>query len=357
MRLIIASLIFTLMGIAPASARVRDAVLAIEGKTAISLVRFDNQPANAKVLSGPHGVEVIIRGVEARTARITPADPHLISAIDISPIEDGVRLLYHFTKTPKQGSIDIYERAIMLRAHFEHPLQAQKASLNFNPAQRTNTHNASATSASTSSHSSSTSTNASTGHAPAATPSQNSTPDSVTGHTGNSVAAETQSAQKGENQAPHNAPSSNAPGNSHQSADRPTHDGDVPAPQNHNPAPGVGMVRDASTTHTSQSLDKQSCEAAKKAIEDDPWAMDKLSLYAACIAKEGKTDEAKEVFERLLTFDPDMISAYMGLGAIAQERGDTAAAKRHYQQALDLGGSDSEAAQARAMLGTLGNSH
>ncbi len=310
MRCLNIALILSLVCAAPVIAGVRDVNLAIEGNAALSLVRFDGQPREVSVQSSADGVEVTVLGVRAAEARITPPDTHLVNAVDVRPYEDGVRLIYHFNEHPIQGEVEIYAHSVLLRAQFDHSLQAQSASLQFTPSITTKK------------------------------PAPVHDPAPVTA----SITPE--------------ADDEPAPQHPAYDENAPARDGDVMAPAPV-PAPtlGTGLVRDASTVVTEQHLDAHSCAAAQKAIEDDPWALDKLSLYGACIAKEGKTDEAKEIFERLLTFDPDMITAYMGLGAIAQETGDAAAARRHYQQVLGLGGSDAQAAQVRAILGSLGDGH
>ncbi len=309
MRCLKLAFVISLICTAPVIAGVRDVNLGIDDKFALSLVRFDAQPDEVFVQASADGIEIVIKGVEAKKTRIEPPDTQLVTAIDVRPVENGIRLIYHFNEPPLQSEVKIYAHSVLLRAQFNHALQVQTASLRF---------------------------------APAAT----NTTASVT-HDKTSIVASITPAPKDEQI------------NTHQNYDEnaPTRDGDV-ATSPPVPVRGTGLVRDASATKiTPQRLDAKSCAAAELAIEDDPWALDKLSLYGACIAKEGKNDEAKEVFERLLTFDPDMISAYMGLGAIAQESGNAALARRHYQQALGLGGTDAQAAQVRVLLGTLGEAH
>ncbi|PHS27288.1 MAG: hypothetical protein COA84_04670 [Robiginitomaculum sp.] len=335
---------------APAFANIRDASLGIEGSDALSLIQFDRQPADVTVRAAPQGLDIFVSGVSARATTITPPDTHLISAIDVTPVQGGVQLTYHFTSPPLSSRAEIYANAIMIRAGFDHPLGAQRAGLHFKPAPSTSSTPVRTTAISAQQQASTTyvapSATASTfGHAQS--PDQKSNQGKT--QTAQAEPAPSEYTQNGRGLTTEKAAQGPKETSEHKV---PKHDGDVTEP----PEPdvrGTGMIRDAAVTQSSESLSAQTCAAVEKAVQDDPWALDKLSLYGACIAKEGRTGEAKEVFERLLTFDPDMMSAYMGLGAIAQESGNTAEAKRHYQQALKLGGSDAQATQIRSLLGAL----
>jgi Tetratricopeptide repeat len=337
-------LVLSLLGAFPAFAGVRDAELGINGKAALSLVRFDGQPGKASITSGAEGVTVLITGVSARKQTITPPDTHIINAIDINPVKDGVRLVYHFNTAPIGGKVEVFERAILVKAMFERPLQMQMAGLNFGRAARSMSY---ASTTSPKPHAQS----ASATHTPdAPTSPANKTPDTNTASLNKAVAAPAPGAKVDTKKTAANP--EHASTEDHHTNDAAPHD---TAPKTPKPAEkrGTGMVREASVKIAPPTLDEKTCTQAQKAIENDPWALDKLSLYGACIAKEGRKSEAKEVFERLLTFDPDMITAYMGLGAIAQQDGDIKTARRHYEQALSLGGTDAQANRIRAALRSL----
>ncbi|MDQ7019866.1 MAG: tetratricopeptide repeat protein [Robiginitomaculum sp.] len=364
MRCLNLALALSLISALPAYAGLRDAVLSVEGDAALSLVRFDRQPENVTVQTRPAGVEMVIQGVSAQNTRITPPDSHLVSAIDIDPIDGGVRLMYYFRTVPIKGSAEVYDHAVMLRVNFDHPLHAQNARLTYKappspgPVQSAAIahqdqgarHQAGHQSDMDAPSSQSTPQEAAT----AAQGQISTSPAEATNEATGSSLASASSASQASPTSDHHTPSGT---HAHIEEKKPLHDGDVTTPPKEKNVYGTGMIRDASARYMAKGLDAASCEAAQQAIEDDPWALDKLSVYGACIAKEGRKDEAKEVFERLLTFDPEMISAYMGLGAIAQDSGDVKAAKEYYQQALKAGGSDAQAAQIRALLGTLEEKH
>ncbi len=366
MRCLNLALALSLICALPAYAGLRDAVLGVEGNAALSLIGFDRQPQNVTVHTSPAGVEIVIQGVSAKTARITPPDSHLVSAIDVNPIDGGVRLVYYFKTAPIKGNAEVYDHAVMLRVNFDHPPHEQNARLEYtapppsDPVQRASpAHHRQSASLQADHQSDMAATAAQSAPLEAAGTAHDQASASPTeAKNGNPTSASPPSSLASASQAApasdHHMPSGS---NAHTEEKKPLHDGDITTPPKGQNVYGTGMIRDASARHMAKGLDAASCEAAQQAIEDDPWALDKLSVYGACIAKEGRKDEAKEVFERLLTFDPDMISAYMGLGAIAQDSGDITAARKYYQQALKAGGSDAQAAQIRALLGTLDEKH
>jgi hypothetical protein len=343
-------LVLSLLGAFPAFAGVRDAELGIKGKAALSLIRFDGQPGKASITSGADGVTVYITGVTARKQTITPPDAHIINAIDINPVKDGVRLVYHFNTAPIGGKVKVFERAVLLQAMFDHPLREQMAGLHYGRAAHSKAF-ASTKNPIPETQSASASSTPTTASAPAITAapaSKEADPNAASENTAVAANAPISTPDTGKTAAnPEHASTED-----HHTDEAAPHD---TAPKTPKPAEkrGTGMVREASATIASPTLDKKTCEQAQRAIETDPWALDKLSLYGACIAKEGRKGEAKEVFERLLTFDPDMITAYMGLGAIAQQDGDIKTARRHYEQALTLGGTDAQASRIRAALKSL----
>ena len=320
---LIAHLALALGLLAPlaAQAAVRDASLGVQGTSALALVRFDAQPQTVQVRAVPDDpgrIEVLVTGVRASAGAIIPPDTHLLRAIEMTEDQAGLHLVYRFTRPPQHSAAEIYDHAVLLRTRFAHPVAPQRAGLHFEqaaPARRLASRTPSRPL-----------------HKPASPAGKAPAADAATlvqaGHDGDAPA-------------------------------RHMHDGDVaPEHETHPAKTGIGPVREAAYKKAvAPSIDAKRCAAAKKAVEDDPWALDKLSLYGTCLANEGKTREAKEVFERLLTFDPDMASAYAGLGAIAQHNGNIKEARAYYKKAAALGGTDAEAMHARALLDSLPETH
>ena len=291
---------------------VRDASLGTQGDSALVLMRFDNQPETVKVLAGspdPATVEIFVSGVSTGNTRLVPPDSHLVRTIDMIQGQDGLRLIYHFSQRPLNTTAQVYDHAVLLRARFAAAPQPQRAALHFeqtSPAKRLASRDPLAT------------------------------------------------VRKAHKPAQANQPRAAAPTRDGAAAAHVSRDGDgAHAPSSHSRKRGIGPVREVAYKRATKTLDSKTCAAAKAAIEEDPWALDKLSLYGGCLAKDGKDKAAKEVFERLLTFDPDMVSAYVGLGAIAQHSGDIKAAREYYTQAQELGRTDAEAAQVRSLLASL----
>lgn len=114
-------------------------------------------------------------------------------------------------------------------------------------------------------------------------------------------------------------------------------------------APAAGGAAALLAAH----LDAAACADAETRVRADPWDLSALSDYGACLALEGRPDEAAEVFERLLTFAPEDPEAHLGLGAARHEAGDLEAARLRYHEALALARTDAAAARARALIATL----
>ena len=63
-----------------------------------------------------------------------------------------------------------------------------------------------------------------------------------------------------------------------------------------------------------------------------PTAADKQAEEAQALEEEGKTDQARSVYQEILAADPNHAKALLGLGRIATNEGDTAAALEHLEQ-------------------------
>ncbi len=294
-----------LTGVSAARAEVRDITLGINGTTAQSALIFDTAPQDVSLdVDGTH-ITLLLNGMSARARTISAPDPHLVRAVTIAPVIAGLNVRYTLSQPPLEAHANIIGNTVRLNLRFAHDIRAQHAVIGFGPAR-------------------------------------------------------TASA------APHHAPTKTA--SAKPAPVKPHHDQHAAPPAAHNtthepipkallapvkPAPvGKGLVREASL-RAAPGLNAKACASAQAAISADPWALDKLSVYGACLARDGKRDQAREVFERLLTFDPDTMSAYVGLGAIAQDAGDIKAAREYYQQALELGRTDAQAAKVQAMIQSL----
>ncbi len=97
-------------------------------------------------------------------------------------------------------------------------------------------------------------------------------------------------------------------------------------------------------------LDDAACAAADEAVRDDPWDLQQVRLYGACLARDGEHVDAAAVFERLLTFQPDDPEALLGLAVARHRAGDLDGARESYETALAFAVTDAEAARIRALM-------
>lgn len=100
-------------------------------------------------------------------------------------------------------------------------------------------------------------------------------------------------------------------------------------------------------------LDPAACQRAEQESAADSWNMQAVMRLAACRARAGETAEARELYNRILTFDPYSAEAVAGLGAIAQDAGNAGEARQRYEQALGMSPGDGLAALIRQMMARL----
>ncbi|MBL1430809.1 MAG: tetratricopeptide repeat protein [Robiginitomaculum sp.] len=292
-----------------AFAELRDVVFTAKTDTAQIMFSFDKQPSAVKVFITDDGMDVDILGVDNSAASLSPVSSSLISSLRIIPAPGGLRLRIKLSDPALSATADVYRGAILVTAVFARNIeQKPRVLLAANPVVPISK------------------TTIVPQQKPKAATTQKKQPtDDKPTIADIQPETETNSGSDGEDQL-QRAPIS-----------KPL---------------GTGMIREASLK-VAGNLSQQQCDELEQAISVDPWALDKLARFGSCLAREGKDKEAREVFERLLTFDPETFAAYIGLGAIAQDNGDEKTARKYYEEALSLGGGDQQAAQARHLLGSL----
>ena len=91
-------------------------------------------------------------------------------------------------------------------------------------------------------------------------------------------------------------------------------------------------------------------EAGRRERDDGPARGAEEFYEWGCDLEPGAPDEAVTAYERALELDPGHAGAHLNLGRLLHERGDLAAAERHYRQVL---ASPGQAALAAFNLGTV----
>src|SRR5690606_32864774 len=118
------------------------------------------------------------------------------------------------------------------------------------------------------------------------------------------------------------------------------------------PLPRSSAPPGAAAELLAAQLDRVACERAAARVDADPWGMDALYDHGACLARAGQTERARDVFERMSTFDPGSPRALVGLGVLRQDAGDRFGAQQLYDRALANSVEDGLAVLVR-MLGEL----
>ncbi len=85
-----------------------------------------------------------------------------------------------------------------------------------------------------------------------------------------------------------------------------------------------------------EAFDEARCTQARTQLSDDAWALDAMAAVGFCLASEGKLAEADQLFTRLLAYTPDNYHAWVGRALIAVDAGEKSAARRFFQEALNV---------------------
>src|SRR5439155_13674270 len=80
---------------------------------------------------------------------------------------------------------------------------------------------------------------------------------------------------------------------------------------------------------------KRAIEICRAQLAQMPGHMSGQIVYGQALYEAGEFDEARQVFERALTLDPENLIALRTLGDMALQRGNTTEARRWYAKLLD----------------------
>ena len=111
-------------------------------------------------------------------------------------------------------------------------------------------------------------------------------------------------------------------------------------------APEPAPVAAADTVAPQPARAMTPCEIAAAGVAADPWNFAVLGDHAACLADQDETEAAREIYERILAFEPENYTAALGLAQISVDQGDAEAARALFSQAASAASSDAEAAYA-----------
>src|SRR5437588_10375050 len=80
---------------------------------------------------------------------------------------------------------------------------------------------------------------------------------------------------------------------------------------------------------------KRAIEICRAQLAQMPGHMSGQIVYGQALYEAGEFDEARQVFERALTLDPENLIALRNLGDMSLQRGNTAEARSWYARLLD----------------------
>src|SRR5215208_2341160 len=89
---------------------------------------------------------------------------------------------------------------------------------------------------------------------------------------------------------------------------------------------------------------EQAIAICRAHLAQQPGHMSGHVVYGQALFDAKRSDEARVVFEKALSLDPDNAIVLKQLGDIAREKGDTSGARHWYSRALDADANDRETA-------------
>ncbi|WP_417494419.1 tetratricopeptide repeat protein [Maricaulis sp.] len=286
----------------PAHAELRDLRARLAGQEGMVWIAFDGQPTLLRREVTAGGLDLVIEGISLQPRQITPHQRDLVSAIVIEPTEHGARIRLQGAQAWTGSEAELRQGGVLVRVH----LTEGEASIS--PAMPAATY-------------------------PSSNPDWRPTP---------APAAPAQPARSASPAAP--APLTVAP----PATPEPSHS--VPAA----PARASSMPAQAGATATAAlPAELAACAAAAAAVEANPWDDGPLMQHARCLGRAGDSASAIRIYEQILAFEPENVTAALALADLRLQQGDREAARALYLRAASHATSDSEALRARSQAAAL----
>lgn len=363
---------FALAVASPAAAQLRDVRVASAGERAQIAIALEGAPRHAAAMPISGGFLVQVAGGRVDEAVFESARADLVQRIEMRPQDDGASLAVFTTADVLAARADIHDGAVRVHLALSHAIDAP--------------HSGGASATAHANAASSTTTAPSPPSAPSPAVSEPAGDDRARAALDVSTAIEAAyggasaptivepppvAAERAPSETATATPSTNpepasepAAAEAHDSERADAHSGqvnDLGGPTQLTAERPVAPEADHAEDHIvgdaaalyAAHLDGEACAAAEGVVRNDPWDLDALNDFGACLMLEGDLDQASTVFARLLSIEPEDVEAHLGLGVARQEVGDVDAARAHYDDALAFARTDAAAARARALLSTL----
>jgi hypothetical protein len=315
--------------IAPASADIRDTQFHVEGASARIWISFDNQPTDVALTPTTDGVRLDVRGIDARPHQIEPRNRGLITSLEVIPVGAGAQLNIAATGYWADARVELRQGGVLLHVSLDAESAGPRpessdaanrmalAQLNGEPVEYA---------ANSTSHPTSTSEPVARDREP--TPIENSTPAH---HELSTPAEVVEEGASDPGAALAELANSDAPAVSTPVAEA------APEPVAPPPEPEVPCLAEAAF------------------VEEDPWDDARLISHAACLRDAGEIEDAANIYQQMLAFEPENFDIAMELATIRRTQGNDGAARALFDQAASNATSDAEAVRARARIREIQN--
>lgn len=315
-------LCLTLIAASPAHAELRDVRARMSGQEGLVWLAFDGQPVMLRSELSASGVELFIEGVSVSTHQITPRDRDIVTALQVEQTETGARISLQGSRPWTDVEAELRQGGVLV-------------SIRFAAGELPASHAASAYPAAD----------------PAWTPTPvppagaNTVPEHAPAHLPDHVPDHASAPDPAAH--PAEPDSHAAPTAAPVAAAEPETPHEGPARASTVPAQAAAMAEAA------LPADVTACAAAAAAVEADPWDDARLMQHAACLGRAGDAGQASRIYEQMLAFEPENVTATLALADLRLQQGDRAAARTLYLRAAEHATTDAQAMRARGQAEAL----
>ena len=327
----------------PAAAELRDARVRLTANGAEIWLAFDRQPVAIALNPTASGAELEVQGVDLASRRIIPRDRAVVQALDIDAEHGGGLIRLYGAETWPEVEAELREGGVLLRIG-----RTGAAVLATDiPDAGMSSHDMTATDMTSASDgvdpvygdsAAEDSADVSVDPARDAGAGRSEASHSETGHSGAGNASDPPAVLDA-------ASGGAAEGTAAEASAEPAEP--VLSPEE------IAARAEAEAEAAAEAARLQACDDAASAVEENPWDDTLQAAHATCLVQAGDVEAASGVYERMLAFEPENVTAAMALAEIRAAQGRPQEARALFDQAASYAISDAEAARARARASEL----
>ena len=296
----------------PAHAELRDLRARLSGQEGLIWIAFDGQPTFLRSEATATGLELVIEGISVSARQIVPRDRQLVTEFQVEPTERGARIRLHGEQAWTSSEAELRQGGVLVRVRLGDgaaPAMPRTATSSY----------------------------------PATAPDWQPTP--TLGQDPSSMSAAPPLAANPQAATPQASPSGPAPQTPVQTP---------AAPANQPPRASAMPAQAAAMAAAALPAELTDCADAAAAVEANPWDDAQLMRHARCLGRGGDPASAIRIYEQMLAFEPDNVTAALALADLRLQQGDRATARSLYLRAARHANSDAEAMRARSQAEALG---